>query len=681
MQIKRLFTADEQPLSDDLCAANWSIEATELFKSDALCSNMPVNLKPVEENTLPSWLWRHTGEGLHVTSEHEIHLVLHRITGSATYAGWKKDLFSDENEARAFYDEVFFLLSNRIIAIEPAALASLGTDWAYGLVPVPMVTTSTKARTNLEITNQSIDAILSGSDNGAQSQWHKFLGCDAEHLLSIRFSDTANEWGIVQSSRMPRLMINLAKLCCDDGSFDIDALHQATQLSVILLELHYEQLASTPESSRSLSIGYCNLATALMQQGIAYDSDAGRSTAAAVSSIITATATLTSAQLAQFFGPCQAFSQARTTHLRTIANRHRAAHGDKTDYEHVSVLPVPLCIDTCPQLPLLAAARRLWDEALVAAQRYGVRHIQLTSLFNDPELNIFMEVSSVGVEPERSLLRQVQTEQDIYRREIHPVVPHTLARLGYDPADIKAIVDHVVGYGTLEAAPAINHSTLMEHGLDAEAVMRIEEYLPRANDIRFACTPWVIGEVFCHDDLKIPEAKIKDFNFDLLSYLGFSTSEVIAANNFCYGHGNVETVTELKHEHRPVFVCSDDIDASAQIRMAAAVQSFITGDIDLIISLPSTASTFARSDLLLGAWKQGLKNIALYIEHPGLDKTPVIPALTKSVMRSKIVRSRAQHEIAVKTPASHRPKQKAPSRMASIGKSGIPGHKGSVKSK
>ncbi|MDD3287686.1 MAG: hypothetical protein PHX43_01590 [Alphaproteobacteria bacterium] len=673
MQSTRWFTTKERILSNSIHMEDeWSVEALQLLETESFCTTIPAQLKPVEENTLPSWLWRHSGNSESIAAESNVSQVFARVAGAAVYAGWKKDLFSDETEARAFYDEIVWMLSHRVIAMEPAALAALGIDWAYGFAPVQMTPVDTRAKTTLSITNQSIDAILSASNHGAQNRWRNFLKNREGELISLRFSDTLKEWETTSAEQMPRLTIDLLKLCRDDGRVDIASLQHVARLSVILLELHYDSMVAVPEASRALAIGYNNLASMLMRQGIAYDSEAGRSTAAAISSIITTAATIASAQLAQKLGPCAAFSSARASFLRILGNRHRAAYGDANDYEHVSVLPLPLKLDDCPDLTLIAAARKNWDDALIATQRYGLRHTQLTSLFASHDLMALQESSTGGISPEPQLVREKQTDAGTFSRKIIPAAQMGLVGLGYDDADIKSIVSHAVGYGSLKSARGVNHETLKARGFTDDAIEKIEEQIPSANNIRMACTPWVVGENFCLNNLKIPADKLDDFGFDLLEYIGFSKAEIIAANHFCYGHGNMETASELKHEHRAIFACGEEISVSAKASMAASVQSFITGDVNLTLTLSSASSVSERSDLLLNAWRNGLKNVAIYFEYAANAE----PAVAQPV-RNSAIRSRALPKSAlISASASKNGKRKAPSRVVSMrGKSPSSSHK------
>ncbi len=597
---------------------NWSAEAASLLAEEAAHQAIPARTKAYEENTVPSWLWRRTSEGKASTPETGVQQILNRVVGSATYAGWKEDLFADETEARNFYDEARYALAQRYIALEPSALAALGLDWAYGFQkPAPELKPVKNART-VNISNATIDAVVSGStDKNVRSAWQKFLA-PARQPLTLRFSDVASDWG-TPNRQSPSAMIDLMACRHNDGSVNIEALRHVTRLLVMLLDLHDDQ-------TEALAIGFCNLAPLVMALALPYDSDAAQTTAAAISAVITAEAYATSAELAGFRGASPAFISNRDAVLRSLRNHRRAAYGDRSDYEKISVLPVSLEIEQCPDLALVAAARRRWNETLELVRQHGLRHTQVTALVSSPTLALFMESASQGIEPARSLI-SLRAENETFRREISPSVTEALGRLGYDRTAAKAITRYIMGAATLEKAPAINHASLRAHGFDTAALERIEDCLPSVNNLRLAFTPWILGEGFCRKVLKIPAGKLKNPHFDLLKHLGFSDADIAAANAFCYGHDTAKGAPELRPQHASIFAHEGEVADEAKIRMAAAVQSFISGDVHLNLSLAAEASA-GNEKLLLNAWRHGVKSVMI-----AYDKIHVQPRAAKTGSR------------------------------------------------
>src|ERR1041384_1806286 len=88
-------------------------------------AGVPARLKKVEENDVPSWLWRSVAdeaalaklpEDQRYGSEISSKQVFDRLAGCWTYWGWKGGYFSSEEDAQAFFDELRFMLANQMVA-------------------------------------------------------------------------------------------------------------------------------------------------------------------------------------------------------------------------------------------------------------------------------------------------------------------------------------------------------------------------------------------------------------------------------------------------------------------------------------------------------------------------------------------------------------------------------------
>jgi len=591
----------------------WSAESAALLAESVV--QIPIQTKSIEENTLPSWLWRRTAVGALRAQEKDARQIFHRVVGAAAYAGWKQDVFAGEAEARAFYDEICYMMAQRFIAIEPRRLKSAGLDWAYGLAAKPtkisapaafpaFETGNKKNKTNrLDIRNTSVDAVL-GGNREARLRWQKFIGAGLKNgTLELHFADIAGDWGI-GAPQTPAAALDLFAFRREDGAIDVEALWHAAKLLTLLLDLLEEPLGGVP------AIGLYNLAPLLLSQAIAYDSDTGRATAAALAATVTAETLMTSARLAGLRGPSLDFAANRESVLRALRNHRRAAYGDRNDYEKISVLPAPLALDTGADLALIAAARHGWDEALELVQQHGLRYAQ-TDLSLLPALAYFMESTAPGIEPLRTLTMLRPDENENYRQGVHPAVGEALALLDYDAHARTALTAHIAGAGTLKNAPGVNHAALRRRGFDEETLERVEAYLPFVNDLRLAFTPWIIGEKFCRDTLKIPVTKKGKARVDLLRHIGFSETAIKSANVFYYGHGNLRGVKVLRSEHAGIFATATQISPVARAGMAASVQSFISGDAGLHLELPEGASIEACETLLLSVWRQGIKSVSI----------------------------------------------------------------------
>lgn len=99
-------------------------------------------LKKVEENDVPSWLWRSVPddsalaklpEAERFGSEMDSRQVFDRLAGTWTYWGWKGGYFDSEEDARTFFDELAYMLATQRVAPNSPQWFNTGLHWAYGI--------------------------------------------------------------------------------------------------------------------------------------------------------------------------------------------------------------------------------------------------------------------------------------------------------------------------------------------------------------------------------------------------------------------------------------------------------------------------------------------------------------------------------------------------------------------
>ncbi|MGL4496164.1 MAG: vitamin B12-dependent ribonucleotide reductase, partial [Beijerinckiaceae bacterium] len=105
-------------------------------------AGVPARLKKVEENDVPSFLWRSVPdeaalaalpEKERFVSEATSQQVFDRLAGCWTYWGWKGGYFSSEADAAAFHDELRFMLASQMVAPNSPQWFNTGLHWAYGI--------------------------------------------------------------------------------------------------------------------------------------------------------------------------------------------------------------------------------------------------------------------------------------------------------------------------------------------------------------------------------------------------------------------------------------------------------------------------------------------------------------------------------------------------------------------
>ena len=105
-------------------------------------AGVPKVLKKVEENSVPSWLWRSEPDEKAMAdlpkeertgSEMDARQVFSRLAGTWTYWGWKGGYFNSEKDARAFFDELCYMLATQKVAPNSPQWFNTGLHWAYGI--------------------------------------------------------------------------------------------------------------------------------------------------------------------------------------------------------------------------------------------------------------------------------------------------------------------------------------------------------------------------------------------------------------------------------------------------------------------------------------------------------------------------------------------------------------------
>jgi ribonucleoside-diphosphate reductase alpha chain len=123
--------------------ASWSQVASDILAQKYFRkAGIPVALKRVEEETVPSWLWRSAPDEAvlgtlpakeRTRGEVSSKEVFNRLAGTWTYWGWKGGYFDTEEDARAFYDELSYMLATQKCAPNSPQWFNTGLHWAYGI--------------------------------------------------------------------------------------------------------------------------------------------------------------------------------------------------------------------------------------------------------------------------------------------------------------------------------------------------------------------------------------------------------------------------------------------------------------------------------------------------------------------------------------------------------------------
>jgi len=123
--------------------AEWSQVASDVLAQKYFRkAGVPTRLRAVEENDVPSWLWRRIADDSALDElptekrscgESSAQQVFDRLAGTWTYWGWKGGYFDAEADARAFFDEMRYMLATQKGAPNSPQWFNTGLHWAYGI--------------------------------------------------------------------------------------------------------------------------------------------------------------------------------------------------------------------------------------------------------------------------------------------------------------------------------------------------------------------------------------------------------------------------------------------------------------------------------------------------------------------------------------------------------------------
>src|SRR6188508_1587919 len=262
----------------------------------------------------------------------------------------------------------------------------------------------------------------------------------------INASNPCSEYMFLDNTACNLASINLMKFRQPDGTFDADRFKAACRVYFIAQEILVDH-ASYPTADiarnshlfRPLGLGYANLGSLLMSEGMPYDSEAAYSVCGSVTALLHGTANLTSAEMAAVVGPFEGFHKNREPMLRVMQ-----MHRDAVEQ-----------INSAGPTYLKDAARKLWDEVLTLGKRFGYRNAQATVLAPTGTISFMMDCDTTGIEPDIALVKYKQLAGGGMLKILNNTVPLALKKLGYDDPAIQGICKYIDEHDTIEGAPVL----------------------------------------------------------------------------------------------------------------------------------------------------------------------------------------------------------------------------------
>ncbi len=356
----------------------------------------------------------------------------------------------DANFNGEAYSSVLFQNANLSVRVTDEFLRAVevGGDWTTKAVTTGRPMETMPAR-------KLVDGIAEGTwlcgDPGLQyedtiQKWHT-----CPNTAPINSSNPCSEYMFIDDSACNLSSINLMKFRREDGTFDAPRFRAACRIFITAQEILVDH-ASYPTDRiglnshkfRPLGLGYANLGSLLMANGLAYDSDEGRALAAGITAIMHGQAYLTSAEHAGHLGPFEGFPLNREPMLK-VMEMHRDA---------VEAIGESVPAD------LLGEARTVWDDCLTAGRKFGYRNSQVTVLAPTGTIAFMMDCDTTGIEPDIALVKYKQLAGGGMLKILNRTVPMALGKLGYDDPTIRGITEYIDAKDTIEGAPGLKDEHL-----------------------------------------------------------------------------------------------------------------------------------------------------------------------------------------------------------------------------
>ncbi|GAB7006255.1 vitamin B12-dependent ribonucleotide reductase [Nocardioides sp. AN3] len=264
----------------------------------------------------------------------------------------------------------------------------------------------------------------------------------------ITASNPCSEYMSLDNSSCNLASLNLLKFLSEDNTFDVVRFQQACELvftamdiSISFADFPTEAIGQTTRDYRQLGIGYANLGALLMALGLGYDTEGGRTLAAAITSLMTGAGYKRSAELAGVVGPYAGYARNAEAHQR-VMRKHQAASDDLR-----TVNPV--------DAPVIRAAANAWADVVETGKANGYRNAQASLLAPTGTIGFMMDCDTTGIEPDFSLVKFKKLVGGGSMQIVNLTIPRALKKLGYQPEQIEAIVDYIAENGHVVDAPGL----------------------------------------------------------------------------------------------------------------------------------------------------------------------------------------------------------------------------------
>lgn len=339
---------------------------------------------------------------------------------------------SDFRDRKGAYATVNYQNANHSVRVTDEFMKAVEEDTEWSLVERTSSKTTKKIKAR-ELFRRMAESAWKSGDPGLQfdnacNYWNSL-----PNIGRINGSNPCSEYINLDNTSCNLASINLMKFLKEDG-FDYELFGTVSRVVTIALDILIEdasypteEITKNVRNQRQIGLGFANLGSLLMAQGLPYDSVVGRLQASAIASTMTANAYQASALMASKVG---SFTAYENSSMAEILDKHKAcvvANGNG----HTEKM-----LDE-------------WNKAESLMNSYGMRNSYVTNIAPTGTIGLQMDCDTTGIEPELALIKTKKLVGGGVEVMVNKTVEQALRKLGYDELQIGWIIVYLGKNNTL----------------------------------------------------------------------------------------------------------------------------------------------------------------------------------------------------------------------------------------
>ncbi|OGM95980.1 MAG: ribonucleoside-diphosphate reductase, adenosylcobalamin-dependent [Candidatus Yanofskybacteria bacterium RIFCSPHIGHO2_02_FULL_38_22b] len=379
--------------------------------------------------------------------------IIEDMTKALAQSGIKDSITADIFDP---YTLLPYQNANNSVRVTDEFMKAVENDSLWDLKAVTTGESIEKMRAR-EVMDWMADAAWHSADPGIQydttiNDWHTLT-----ETGRINASNPCSEYMSIDNSACNLASLNLLKFTKEDGLFDVDLFRKVVDTMILAMDIVVdnssyptEKITQNAIDFRQLGLGYANLGLLLMIMGLPYDSEKGRIVAGQITSLLCGEAYRMSALVADIKGPFNGYQLNRESMLGVIEK-----HTEEAERLYRRAVKLETEDDS-----LTNYSRIVWNDALTAGRKYGVRNSQATVLAPTGTIAFLMDCDTTGIEPELALVKYKKLVGGGTLKLVNNQVSRALNKLGYSDEQIGDISNHLLKRETIEGSPHLLENDL-----------------------------------------------------------------------------------------------------------------------------------------------------------------------------------------------------------------------------